>query len=167
MTRHWLTLGIPAVYAWIAAVAFSAIAVETIIIYPNVFHDVPASLGEASAFFEVTGPADFFRPLGAATIVAAVASTVLVWRVRAARWWIVGSLLTLIFGEFLFSALYFWPRNEMMFTEGAAVHSSEVLRRAATEFETGHRGRLAMSAVTAGAAFVGFLRVYRDRLVHA
>lgn len=73
-----------AVYAWIATVACSAIAVETIVIHPNVFHDVPASLAEASAFFEVTGPADFFRPLGAATIVTAVASTVLVWRVRAA-----------------------------------------------------------------------------------
>ncbi|MFC4373613.1 DUF1772 domain-containing protein [Nocardia halotolerans] len=165
MTKHWLSLGVPAVYAWIATVAFSAIAVETIIIYPNVFHDVPASLTQTSAFFEVSGPADFFRPLGAATIVAALASTVLVWRVRAARWWVLASLLTLVFGEFLFSVLYFWPRNQIMFDEGAAVHSTEALRRAATEFETAHWGRLAMSAITALAACVGFLRLYRDPAV--
>ncbi|MFC4126900.1 hypothetical protein [Nocardia rhizosphaerae] len=79
-----------------------------------------------------------------------------------ARWWILGSLLTLFFGEFLFSVLYFWPRNEILFTEGAAVHSAEVLRRTATEFENAHRGRLAMSAVTTVAACLGFLGAYRE-----
>ncbi|SFO75897.1 regulatory protein, luxR family [Saccharopolyspora antimicrobica] len=33
-------------YLWIAVVAFGGILAETIIIYPNVFHDVPASLGK-------------------------------------------------------------------------------------------------------------------------
>ncbi|MBF6209505.1 DUF1772 domain-containing protein [Nocardia puris] len=163
MRRQWFSLGVPGLYVWIAMVAFGGIAVETIVIYPNVFHDVPASLAEASAFFEITGPADFFPPMGAATVLAAVVSTVLVWRTPA-RWWVAGSLGTLVLGEFLFSVLYFWPRNEIMFDEGAAVHSTETLRRTATEFETGHWGRLAMSAVTATLAFLGFLRLYRDRV---
>ncbi|MBF6177325.1 anthrone oxygenase family protein [Nocardia otitidiscaviarum] len=162
MRKQWIGLAVPTAYVWIAMVAFGGIAVETIIIYPNVFHDVPASLAEASDFFEVTGPADFFPPMGALTVLAAVASTVLAWRVPGARWWLLGSLGSLVLGEFLFSALYFWPRNEIMFDEGAAVHSTEVLRRTATEFENGHWVRLAMSGVTAVLAFIGFLRVYRQ-----
>ncbi len=142
-------------------VAFGGIAVETIIIYPNVFHDVPASLAGASDFFEVTGPADFFPPMGALTVVAALATTALAWRIPGARWWLAGSLGSLVLGEFLFSAVYFWPRNEIMFDEGAAVHSTEVLRRTATEFENGHWVRLTMSGVTAVLAFIGYLRVYR------
>jgi len=144
-------------------VAFGGIAVETIIIYPNVFHDVPASLAEASAFFEVTGPADFFPPMGAITVVAALATAALAWRIPRARWWMSSSLASLVLGEFLFSMLYFWPRNEIMFDEGTAVHSAELLRRTATEFENGHWVRLAMSGVTAVLAFIGFLELYRAR----
>ena len=33
--------------------------------------------------------------------------------------------------EFLFSVLFFWPRNEIMFVEGTAVHSAEALRQTA------------------------------------
>ncbi|SDW50801.1 hypothetical protein SAMN05216215_1003319 [Saccharopolyspora shandongensis] len=37
------------------------------------------------------------------------------------------------------------------------MHSAELLRQVAVEFETGHWSRLATSAVTATAAFIGFL----------
>jgi hypothetical protein len=103
--------------------------------------------------------------MGAATVVAAVASSLMLWRVRTARWWVAGSLATLLVGEFLFSALYFWPRNDIMFEEGAAVHSAEFLRQTAVEFETGHWFRLAFSAVTATLAFIGFLRYHRARVL--
>jgi hypothetical protein len=149
-------------YVWIAMVAFGGVLVETIIVYPNVFHDVPASLAESMEFFVVTGPADFFPPMGAATVVAAVGTLSVLWRYRRARPWIGASLVSLVLGEFLFSMLYFWPRNDIMFEEGIAVHSVEVLRQAALEFETGHWLRLAMSGVTAALAAVGFLRYHRD-----
>lgn len=151
-------------YVWIAMVAFGGIAVETIVIYPNVFHDPPRSLAESMEFFAVTGPGDFFPPMGAVTVLTALACAVLLWRVRSARWWQVASLASLLFGEFLFSALFFWPRNTIMFDEGAAVHSVEVLRRTAFEFETGHWFRLGFSAVTATLAFVALLRLHRHQL---
>lgn len=150
-------------YVWIAMVAFGGIAVETLVIYPNVFHDVPASLTESVKFFAVTGPADFFPPLGLATAAAAVAAVVTLWRIRRARWWVAASLGTLVIGEWLFSMMYFWPRNTIMFDQGIAVHTADVLRQAAVEFETGHWFRLGMSAVTATLAFVGLLRAHRDR----
>lgn len=161
MRRRKIALMVTAAYTWVAMVAFGGIAVETIVIYPNVFHDVPRSLAGATDFFSVTGPADLFPPLGAATVVAAVTATVLSWPNRTARWWIGASLVTLVLGEFLFSVLYFWPRNDIMFEEGIAVHSTEFLRQTAVEFETGHWGRLAMSGVTATLAFTGLLRLHR------
>lgn len=163
--RNNLSLAVSAAYVWIAMVAFGGIAVETIVIYPNVFHDAPGSLAEAVEFFAVTGPADLFPPLGAVTVAAAVASLFLLWRVRPARWWVVGSLGTLLAGEFLFSVLYFWPRNDIMFEEGIAVHSVEFLRHTAAEFETGHWFRLGFSAVTATLAFIGLLRCHRARVL--
>ncbi|MEU6719582.1 hypothetical protein ABZ897_49680 [Nonomuraea sp. NPDC046802] len=161
--RKRLSFTVLTAYVWIAMVAFGGIAVETIVIYPNVFHDVPASLAESMRFFVVTGPADFFPPLGAVTVVFSVATLVLLWPARQTRPWAGGSLLSLLLGEFLFSALYFWPRNDIMFEEGAAVHSAQVLRQTAWEFETGHWVRLAMSGVTATLAFIGLWRLLRAR----
>ncbi|GGS34156.1 DUF1772 domain-containing protein [Actinokineospora fastidiosa] len=151
---------VAAAFTWIAMLSFGGILVETIVIYPNVFHDPPASLASAVDFFTVTGPADLFPPLGAATGIAALAALALAWRTRA-RLWFAAALLCLVVGEFLFSMLFFWPRNDIMFEEGLAVHTAEVLRRTAVEFETGHWVRLAMSAVTATLGFVGLLRLWR------
>jgi len=165
MRTHRFALAASAIYAWIAVVAFGGILVETVVIYPNVFHDAPASLAQSMEFFVVTGPADLFPPMGALTVVAATCTLVLLRRYPHARWWIAASLASLVLGEFLFSALYFWPRNDIMFTEGLAVHSAEFLRQTAVEFETGHWLRLAMSGVTAALAFTGLLRLHRSVLV--
>jgi hypothetical protein len=100
--------------------------------------------------------------MGAATVVAAVGTLSVLWRYRRARPWIAASLVSLVLGEFLFSMVYFWPRNDIMFEEGIAVHSVEFLRQTAVEFETGHWLRLAMSGVTAALAATGFLRYHRD-----
>ena len=148
-------------YAWAAMFGFGGIAVETIVIYPNVFHDVPASLVGAVDFFTVTGPADFFPPMGAATALAGLATCLITLPDRSARRWTFASLGTLIVGEFLFSMLYFWPRNDIMFEEGPAVHSVDVLRQTAIEFETGHWGRMLMSALTATFALLAVFATYR------
>ncbi|XVV00898.1 DUF1772 domain-containing protein [Actinosynnema sp. CA-248983] len=161
MRAHSVRFAVSVAYAWIAIVAFGGIAVETIVIYPNVFHDAPASLAESVEFFAVTGPADFFPVMGLVTAVAAAATVVALWRVGQARWWVAASLGTLAVGEWLFSALYFWPRNTIMFDEGIAEHTAEFLQQTANEFETGHWFRLGMSGVTAVLAFIGFLRYHR------
>jgi hypothetical protein len=161
MVMRRLAFTVAAIYVWVAMVGFGGVLVETVVIYPNIFHDAPASLAEATEFFAITGPGDLFRPLGAATVAAAASTLALLWRYRVARWWIAASLASLVFGEFLFSALYFWPRNTIMFEQGLAVHPVDVLRRTAVEFETGHWFRLAMSGVTATLAFTGLIRFQR------
>lgn len=57
-----------------------------------------------------------------------------------------------------------WPRNEIMFVHGLAVHSPDYLVQVAREFETWHwRCRMGFNVVAAVGAFVGFLRFCRLR----
>jgi hypothetical protein len=86
------------------------------------------------------------------------------WRVKSARWWILGSLLMMI-GEGVASMLLFWPRNTIMFIEGQAVHSAEFLIQTAREFEQMHWLRLAFNALGSAMIFTGFLNYYRHIVV--
>lgn len=148
-------------------IGLGGVAVETIVIYPNVFHDPPDSLSTTSQFFVVTGPADLFPPLGAATLLAGLAALAAAWPARQARSWLSGSLAALVLGQYLFSVLFFWPRNQIMFDEGAAEHSAEFLRQTAFEFELGHWGRLAAAAATATLAFIGLWLLHRRHVLAA
>lgn len=157
---HVVTLA----YAWVLMILFGAIVLETFMIYPNVFADPPESLERGMEFLSVVGPSDFFPPWGFASWVLGAGALLLTWPERQVRWWIVLSLAAIV-AEGLVSMAYFWPRNEIMFVEGLAVHSAEYLTQVAQEFETWHwRSRMGFNAVAAAAAFVGFLRVYRWQL---
>ncbi len=152
-------------YLWVMMILLGAIVLETFMIYPNVFADPPASLELATDFMSVSAPNDFFPPLGFLSWVLGAGALVLGWRVKAARWWILFSL-AMIVCEGVASMLYFWPRNEIMFVEGSEVHSAEYLKQIAREFETWHwRSRMGFNTAAAVAAFVGFLRLYRHRLL--
>jgi hypothetical protein len=59
---------------------------------------------------------------------------------------------------------FFWPRNTILFIEGPAVHSAEVLRQTAGEFQRMHWWRVVFNAIGAAAVFTGFLRLYRHTL---
>jgi hypothetical protein len=152
-------------YLWVMMVLFGAIVLETFMIYPNVFADPPQSLELTMDFLSVSAPNDFFPPLGFATWVFGAGALVLCWPVKAARWWILFSL-AMIVCEGVASMLYFWPRNEIMFVEGLDVHPAEYLKQVAREFETWHwRSRMGFNALAAVSAFVGFLKLYRHRLL--
>lgn len=152
-------------YLWVMMTLFGAIVLETFMIYPNVFADPPESLELTMDFLSVSGPSDFFPPFGFLSWVLGAAALVLSWRVKSVRWWIAFSL-AMIVCEGVASMLFFWPRNEILFVEGLRVHSAEYLEQVAREFETWHwRSRLGFNAAAAVAAFVGFTRLYRHRLL--
>lgn len=152
-------------YLWVVLIHLGALVFETFVIYPNIFHDVPQSLETAMAFMVVRGPSDFFGPVGMLSLLLGIGSVIVGWRVRSARYWLLGSVILIAAGEFLLSAVYFWPRNTIMFVEGTNVHSAAHLQRTAREFQTGHWLRFAASVVASGSAFVGFLKVYRHGIV--
>lgn len=68
-----------------------------------------------------------------------------------------GLALIMIVAEGVASMLLFWPRNEFMVVEGAAMHSAEVLRQTAREFQALHWPRLAFHAAIAAFTFAGFV----------
>lgn len=153
------------IYLWTMMILLGSIVLETFMVYPNIFHDPPSSLSQAMEFLSVRGPSDFFPPLGFLSWVTGVGALALAWPVAPARRWIALSLLMIV-AEGVASMLLFWPRNEIMFVEGTAVHSAEVLRQTAWEFETLHWLRLGFNAASAAFIFVGFVAFDRWRLLN-
>lgn len=152
-------------YLWVTMTLFGAVVLETVMVYPNVFADPPGSLELGMEFLAVRGPSDVFPPLGFASWMLGAASLLLCRRAPTVRWWVLLSL-TMFVAEGVVSMLYFWPRNEILFVEGTAVHSAERLRQVAAEFETWHaRSRTVFNTVAAVAAFTALGRAYRLRVL--
>lgn len=165
VARHRLALGVTLVYTWLSLLLLGAIVLETFMVYPNVFSDPPRSLELTMQFLAVTGPSDFFPPLGLACWVLGASALLVAWRWRAPRWLILLSL-AMFLGEGLASILYFWPRNDIMFVEGTSVHSSAYLAQVAQEFQTWHwRSRMGFNTIAAASSFAGFIVLYRDWVV--
>ena len=164
MKKLQITFAFVLAHAWVLMIFFGALVFDTLIIYPNTFHDVPRSLETAMAFATVKGPGDFFPPLGFISWIIGIGSLILAWRVKPARYWILGSLIVMVC-EGLISMAFFWPRNTIMFTEGTAVHSVAFLKQTAREFEVGHWIRFALGAAAAATSFMGFLKFYRHRIL--
>jgi Domain of unknown function (DUF1772) len=150
-------------YLWVMMILLGAIVMETFMVYPNVFHDPPRSLELGLQFMSVRAPSDFFPPLGFLSWVTGLGALILGWRVKSARYWILLSVLMIVC-EGLFSMAFFWPRNEIMFIEGTKIHSAELLRQVAREFQTLHWARLAFNVAASASIFVGFMRFYRHML---
>lgn len=159
-----ITFAVVLAYLWVMLILLGSIILETFMLYPNIFHNPPASLELGMEFMAVAGPSDFFPPLGFLSWVTGAASLLLGWRVKSARYWLLGSLLMIV-GEGLASMALFWPRNTIMFVEGLAVHSPEFLRQTAQEFEALHWLRVGFNAVGSVLIFTGFLKYYRHMIV--
>ncbi|MCO1658977.1 DUF1772 domain-containing protein [Pseudonocardia sp. S2-4] len=144
-----------------ATISFGGILAETAMLYPNIFRDPPASLVQAREFMVAGSPSDFFPPLGLSVIATAAASVLLTWRVPRVRWLLVVALAVYVCCEFLFSAWFFWPRNEIMFVDPVGTHSDEYLRAVAAEFNAAHWVRVIGGGVTAALAATGALTWYR------
>jgi hypothetical protein len=164
MKKKQITFAFVLAHTWVLMIFLGALVFDTLIVYPNTFHDVPRSLETAMAFATVRGPGDFFPPLGFVSWITGVGSLILAWRVKPARYWIIGSLIVMVC-EGLFSMAFFWPRNTIMFTEGTAVHSVTFLKQTAREFEVGHWIRFALGSSAATTSFMGFLMFYRYRIL--
>ena len=153
------------IYLWVMMIMLGAIVLETLMVYPNIFRSAPESLAYASGFFTEASPATFFRPLGMLSWALGIAAVILSWPVGNVRRWVVLSLLCIL-ADGVASMLFFWPRNTIMFIEGTAVHSPEVLRQTAAQFEQLHWLRVALNAGSAVFAFIGFVALDRWRAAH-
>jgi hypothetical protein len=163
MRFQQISFGIILLYLWVMMILLGAIVLETFMVYPNIFYNPPESLALGLEFMSVRAPSDFFPPLGFASWVTGLASLIAGWRVKSARWWILGSILMIV-AEGVVSMLLFWPRNTIMFVEGPAIHSAEFLIQTAQEFEVMHWLRVIFNSLGSAMIFTGFLNFYRQTL---
>src|SRR6185503_11418901 len=108
MKQQQLAFAVILAYLWVMMILLGSIVLETFMIYPNVFYNAPQSLETAMAFMVVRAPNDFFPPLGFLGWLTGLGSLILGWRVKSARYWILGSLIMIVC-EGLFSMAFFWP----------------------------------------------------------
>jgi hypothetical protein len=151
-------------FLWVMMILLGSIVLETFMLYPNIFHNPPESLQLSMEFMSQRGPSDFFPPLGFLSWVTGLGAVILGWRVKSARYWILGGVLMIVC-EGLASMAFFWPRNAIMFIEGPAVHSAEFLRQTAQEFQNLHWSRLAFNALGSISIFIGFVKFHRHLIV--
>ncbi len=163
MKQQQITFAFTLAYLWVLMILLGAILFDTLVLYPDIFHDVPRSLETAMEFMVVRGPGDFFPTLGLLSWLTGIGALILSWRVRSARYWILGSLIVMVC-QGLVSMAFFWPRNTIMFEEGVAVHSVAYLQQTAQEFQTGHWFRVAFNAAASALSFVGFLKFYHHKI---
>ncbi|MFI7671092.1 hypothetical protein [Nocardia sp. NPDC049526] len=152
------------VYAAVASFAFAAALTETIMLYPNIFRDVPESLTQTQQFMSEVAVGDVMRPLGGVLTVCALVACAAAVRYRLARGWVGASMISLISGQFLLSILYLWPRATILFDERSR-HSLAEIESAATEFQVGEWVRIAAALATAAFAVAATLSCYRTRVL--
>ncbi|MEU4595603.1 hypothetical protein [Nocardia sp. NPDC023988] len=164
MRKLTVALTAATVYAVLATLVVCTTIAETIFLYPNYFHDIPASLEVSEAFTAVVSVGDVMRPLGMfLTLSAVLAVAAGVWSGRA-RGWLLASLVPFVSGMFLLSMLYLWPRWPILF-EDRAMYTVDELHRTVAEIEIAHAVRIACGLLTAVLAVIAALRIYRDRVL--
>ncbi|MCK6208674.1 hypothetical protein [Bacillus infantis] len=147
-------------HLWIQWIILGSILLNTFMVYPNIFHNVPFSLEQSMDWMAVASPHTYFPPLGFVSILTGVLAGIFVWKVKSARKWVLLSLLAIIL-EGAASILFEWPRNEIMFIEGADLHSIEFLKQTVKEFKIVHWFRVICNIFGSLFIFIGFIRLDR------
>lgn len=160
--RANITFGFITGHVWIQFIMLGSIFLQTFMVYPNIFYDIPHSFELGMDFMAVAAPNTYFPPLGFLSILTGVAASVLVWPHKQARWWVLTSFLMIAF-EGVASIIFEGPKNEIMFIEGTDVHSVEFLKRTAKEFLIVHGFRVLCNITGSILIFVGLLKYLHYR----
>ncbi|WP_433663570.1 hypothetical protein ACQPW1_16450 [Nocardia sp. CA-128927] len=151
-------------YAVVAFFVFGTAAAETLLLYPNIFRDIPESLELTERFMSAVAVGDVMRPLGGVLTLCALIAAAVSVRYRVGLRWMGLSLLSLVSGQFLLSILYEWPRATILFDDRDK-HTLAEIQRAATEFQIGEGFRILAAALTALFAVAAAVACYRRRVL--
>jgi hypothetical protein len=161
-----IVLGLLTISLWLFMLVFGGVVCETVIVYPNVFHHVPDSLAIARKFAVVAGPGTYFPPLGMVTMITGLVSLFFTWSNQPVRKYLIISLGLFFLGEFIFSMLFFWPKNDIMFGKDAELQSAGYLQKIAAQFRAGHWIRVLISGISAAIMFGGYVKFIVNRTKH-
>ncbi|WP_408007206.1 hypothetical protein ACJROX_21295 [Pseudalkalibacillus sp. A8] len=151
-------------HLWVQLILLGSILLDTFMVYPNIFHDIPESFETALDFMAVASPHTYFPPLGLLSYITGLLAVSLGWNVKSARYWILGSVFMIVC-EGASSIIFEWPRNEIMFIEGVDVHSVDFLKKTAKEFLIVHGFRVAFNVIGSVLIFTGFMKFYKHILL--
>ncbi|WP_238343621.1 hypothetical protein [Gracilibacillus saliphilus] len=59
-----------------------SILLDTFMVYPNIFHNIPESFAITMEFMAVVSPHTYFLPLGMASISTGIIAVILSWKVK-------------------------------------------------------------------------------------
>ena len=130
--------------------------------YPNWFADVPASLRTTREFYKVLHPGFFFQIFGPLIVLMGIAFVIIGWPMVETRNLVIVSVAIMISIELL-TFIYIYPRLSIMFGPDAASLTTEVLRRAASDFTTADRIRTVMDLIASGFAIAALFKFFRYR----
>ncbi len=129
---------------------------ESVVMAPNYSANIPNSLETARQFFSINNPGVFFRVLAPATEVLALVSTVLCWRTKGARWWMLAAFGAIIAADVI-TFTFHYPRNDLLFTNPLSVPKDQLMQ-AANEWAVGNYARIALLVVALALGMVAFSR---------
>jgi hypothetical protein len=135
-------------FTWMLCILFGAIVFNTLVFYPNIFHNVPESLELTMQFLAVRGPHNFFPPFGGLVILLNILALILWWRTKHTRNLLAVSITLLIAFEFIFSVTFFWDKNTILFIEGQSKHSIAFLQSTANSFQNWHWVRVCTTGLS-------------------
>lgn len=121
---------------------------QAVVEVPNWAAAVPESVLAFRATMRVSHPGFYFQVAVPITALALLGGLAVSWK-TGPRWWALGGLLGIAVAE-VFTLIYFFPRNEILFF--GAVTEPTTLQAAATEWSRAHLVRMAVLAVGAGCA---------------
>ncbi|MBF6178945.1 hypothetical protein [Nocardia otitidiscaviarum] len=154
------------IYAVTSFFLFATAASETMLLYPNIFREIPESLELTEQFMTAVAVGDVMRPLGGAILVTALIAIAVSVRYRIGRKWMAASLVTMTGGQFLLSIGFQWPRASILFDDRARYTLAEI-ESAATEFQVGQYLRLTAAGLSALFAILAALECHRARVLAA
>ena len=101
---------------------------NSIVDVPAWGHGIPASLETARTYYRSSNPGDFFRIFSPINQVLGLLCLVLFWKAgKQVRGYLLAAFVLYVIGEGL-TFLYFYPRNDIMFT--SSISDTESLRTA-------------------------------------
>jgi len=147
-------VGVTSVAVIAVGMLLGASTYESVVMAPNYAAQVPQSLEHIRAFFVSTNPGMLFRILAPATQVLLVLAVLLNWRVRGARWWLVGALFALALADVITFTVHY-PRNELLFIRPLGEVPVARLTEAALEWGRWNHARTGLLAAAAVSSLQG------------
>lgn len=80
--------------------------------------DIPASIESARQYSKKYSPGTFFQIFGPVNLLLALGSLILCWPAEFVRWYLMAALFFFVASD-VFTVLYFFPRNDIMFRTGS------------------------------------------------